>query len=165
MGAILYKDKVYGGGGGGGGGGSTVTITPTLSTGTKIADFEIDGTAGELYAPQGGGGGINYSTQEQVIGTWIDGTPVYQITYVYSSGINFVNATAATLPQTGLPTGWLDSIRFFLDCFASREQSSTRGTGAFPMGAWRDGSTLKVYAAQSWNGMTHFTFRYVKTTD
>lgn len=54
MGAILYQDKVYGAGGGGG---STVTITPTLSSGTKIADFEIDGTEGELYAPQGGGGG------------------------------------------------------------------------------------------------------------
>jgi hypothetical protein len=38
-----------------GGGGSNVTITPTLSTGTKIADFEIDGQTGELYAPTGGG--------------------------------------------------------------------------------------------------------------
>lgn len=55
MSAILYKDKVYGAGGGSGGG-STVTITPTLSTGTKIADFSIDGQNGELYAPQGGGG-------------------------------------------------------------------------------------------------------------
>jgi len=54
MGAILYRDKVYGAGGAGGG--STVTITPTLSSGTKIADFEIDGEPGELYAPQGGGG-------------------------------------------------------------------------------------------------------------
>lgn len=41
---------------GGGGGGSTVSITPTLQSGTKIADFEIDGDAGELYAPAGGGG-------------------------------------------------------------------------------------------------------------
>lgn len=49
---------------GGGGGGSTVTITPTLSTGTKIADFSIDGISGELYAPQGGGGG---SVNEKVI--------------------------------------------------------------------------------------------------
>lgn len=55
MSAILYRDKVYGAGGSGGGG-STVTITPTLSSGTKIADFEIDGDSGELYAPQGGGG-------------------------------------------------------------------------------------------------------------
>lgn len=44
---------------GGGSGGSTVTITPTLSTGTKIADFEIDGESGELYAPTGGGGSAN----------------------------------------------------------------------------------------------------------
>ena len=40
---------------GGGGGGSTVSITPTLQSGTKIADYTIDGNAGELYAPSGGG--------------------------------------------------------------------------------------------------------------
>ena len=48
---------------GGGGGGSAVSITPTLSTGTKIADFEIDGVPGELYAPTGGGGGGGGSSQ------------------------------------------------------------------------------------------------------
>lgn len=37
-------------------GGSTVTITPSLSTGTKVADYEIDGISGELYAPAGGSG-------------------------------------------------------------------------------------------------------------
>ena len=40
----------------GGGGGSTVTITPTLATGTKIADYSIDGVSDSLYAPTGGGG-------------------------------------------------------------------------------------------------------------
>lgn len=39
------------------GGGSDVEITPTLQSGTKIADFEIDGVSGALYAPNGGGGG------------------------------------------------------------------------------------------------------------
>lgn len=39
--------------GGGGGGGSDVTITPTLTSGTKIADYSIDGEPGELYAPTG----------------------------------------------------------------------------------------------------------------
>lgn len=38
-----------------GGSGSTVSITPTLSSGTKIADYDIDGNSGELYAPTGGG--------------------------------------------------------------------------------------------------------------
>lgn len=42
---------------GGGAGGSEVTITPTITTGTKIADYSIDGESGELYAPNGGGGG------------------------------------------------------------------------------------------------------------
>lgn len=46
----------------GGGSGSTVEITPTLSSGTKIADFEIDGVAGELYAPTGGGAIIDDTT-------------------------------------------------------------------------------------------------------
>lgn len=40
----------------GGGGGSVVSITPTLSSGTKIADYSINGVSGELYAPSGGGG-------------------------------------------------------------------------------------------------------------
>ena len=37
--------------GGGGGGGSEVTITPTLQSGTKIADYSIDEESGSLYAP------------------------------------------------------------------------------------------------------------------
>ncbi len=41
----------------GSGSGSTVSINPTLSSGTKIADFSINGNTGELYAPSGGGGG------------------------------------------------------------------------------------------------------------
>lgn len=40
----------------GGGGGSTVSITPTLATGIKIAEYEIDGVGGDIYAPNGGGG-------------------------------------------------------------------------------------------------------------
>ena len=46
----------------GGGGGSTVTITPTLSSGTKIADYSIDGVSNSLYAPSGGGGGSTFET-------------------------------------------------------------------------------------------------------
>lgn len=36
---------------GGGGGGDTVTITPTLSSGEKVADYSINGTSGELFSP------------------------------------------------------------------------------------------------------------------
>lgn len=44
---IKYMDETYGLSGGG----SSVSITPSLSSGTKVADYAIDGISGELYAP------------------------------------------------------------------------------------------------------------------
>lgn len=38
-----------------GGGGDTVTWTQLVSTGTKIAEIDINGTTTDVYAPQGGG--------------------------------------------------------------------------------------------------------------
>ena len=38
-----------------GGSGSTVTVTQTLSSGTKIAEIDVDGTTTNLFAPSGGG--------------------------------------------------------------------------------------------------------------
>lgn len=61
--------------------GSDVEITPTLTTGTKIADYEIDGVAGELYAPEGGGGGSTVeidptlSTGTKIADFEVDGEP------------------------------------------------------------------------------------------
>ena len=59
---IVVNGTEYGNTSGGGGSGSTVSITPTLSSGTKIADYEIDGVSGSLYAPSGGGGSEYYLT-------------------------------------------------------------------------------------------------------
>lgn len=39
------------------GGVGSVTVTPVISTGTKIATVDVDGTTTDLYAPAGGGGG------------------------------------------------------------------------------------------------------------
>lgn len=53
-GSINFDGTLSGSIAGGGGGGSEVTITPVITEGTKIADYSIDGTAGELYAPEAG---------------------------------------------------------------------------------------------------------------
>lgn len=68
------------------GGGSNVTVTPITTTGTNIANISVDGTTYNLFAPTSGGGsgGHNYSTTEQVVGTWIDGSVLYEKTYTYS---------------------------------------------------------------------------------
>ena len=37
---------------------------------------------------QGGSGGHNYSTTEQVVGTWINGKPLYEKTIDYGNNVN-----------------------------------------------------------------------------
>lgn len=51
QGSINFDGTLSGSIAGGGGGGSEVTITPVLTSGTKIADYSIDENTGSLYAP------------------------------------------------------------------------------------------------------------------
>lgn len=66
---------------GGGGGGSDVEITPTLQSGTKIADFEIDGVSGALYAPSGGGGASSQGVyiDKLIFDTYVAGDGTYAL--------------------------------------------------------------------------------------
>ena len=52
LGADQYEWREPTGGGGGGGGGSSVYVTPILTTGTKIAEIEVDGVTSDIYAPE-----------------------------------------------------------------------------------------------------------------
>lgn len=55
-------------------GGSTVVVTPILTTGTKIAEIDVDGETSSLYAPAGGGGGLpEGGTAGQVLEKYGDG--------------------------------------------------------------------------------------------
>lgn len=69
---------------------------------TKLSDnknyFIKDANPG---GGSGGGGGNNniYSTEEQIIGTWIDGKPIYRI--VSNKPINFMQATTDTQELIG----------------------------------------------------------------
>ena len=54
QGSINFDGTLSGSIAGGGGGGSEVTITPVLTSGTKIADYSIDGQNDSLYAPDAG---------------------------------------------------------------------------------------------------------------
>lgn len=59
----------------------SVSVTPLLTEGEHIADIDIDDNTFEIYAPQGGGSGsIEYSTDEKIIGKWIDNKPLYSKT-------------------------------------------------------------------------------------
>lgn len=49
-------------------GGAEVSITPTLESGVKVADFEIDGESGAIYTPSEVAG--IYSSTETLVGTY-----------------------------------------------------------------------------------------------
>ena len=83
-------------------GGSTVTITPTLESGVKIADYVIDETSGSIYAPQNI---HSYSTVEHIVGTWIDGTtPVYECVVYTETQTELSNSDWTSIPWENEPT-------------------------------------------------------------
>lgn len=146
----------------GGGGGSTVTITPTLSSGTKIADYSIDGVSGSLYAPSGGGGGGShtYSTTEQIVGTWIDGRSIFEKVFYIENGINISNSWSA-LPSS--ITSELSNVSVFINGFATRETSGSVYTGCVPLNIWyRTGTEVVVNTSETFNNMKYICLQYVK---
>lgn len=72
-----------------GSGGSSVEWKQITTSGTKIAEVTIDGNKTYVYAPTSSGGGgsssHNYSTEEQIVGTWIDGKPIYEKTLIFEN--------------------------------------------------------------------------------
>ena len=65
--------------------GSDVEVTQVQSSGTKIASIAVGEESTDIYAPSAA---HNYSTTEQIVGKWIDGTTnVYEKTFIKDSDI------------------------------------------------------------------------------
>jgi len=133
------------------------------------------------YLGKGGSGGINYSTDEQIIGTWIDGKPIYQKT------VKFENQTLAYDKQYTLA----ENVDFLVDnVFAPVMVESNSNTykqprnipylGTLNSNYYIDGyfvdllTTNNVLKYQFQLGTNqadnkkydlYFTIRYTKTTD
>lgn len=143
---------------GGGGGGSAVSITPTLQSGTKIADFEIDGVSGALYAPSGGGGGSSeiYDDTEQVVGTYF-GDTLYRKTF------------KGTTPSTQMFLGL--TIKEFVKAMGYIKKDNYkfvfpyRDTGDYINMAVTPTNDIRVtYTSYFNNGEYNFTIEYTKPT-
>jgi len=95
---------------GGGGGGSIVTWTQIQSSGTKIAEIDIDGSTQDVFAPTGGGGTLswgnitgtlsNQSDLQSALDGKADSADVTAIEQVIPSGASTSNklATASDIP-------------------------------------------------------------------
>ena len=80
--AVLIMDEVAAGGGGGGG--TTVIANPAGSATDTLNKLQVGSTIYDV--PSGGGSsGHEFSNTEHVIGKWLDGSNVYERTYVFTS--------------------------------------------------------------------------------
>ena len=117
----------------------------------------------------GGGGTHTYSTTEQVVGTWINGKPVYEITMTGTSPSS-INVSDNTLDITSLNIENLINLESFITYENSNvlENVTFRGSGSY--GDWLRLSGSEYYIAVNVTNSTYISkpytaiLRYTKNT-
>lgn len=112
-------------------------------------------------------GGISYSTAEQVVGTWIDGKPLYQKTWQLAESAT-VSSNGGVLPSE--VSDYLVSVgAFVIKGLAHRITTSyvtviNGGMASIPIIVWA-GENTPYYAmsTDTWGDVTVITLQYTKT--
>ena len=106
------------------------------------------------------GSDTDYSTEEKIVGTWIDGSPVYQRTL--DLGDNYAITTADKTIGTYSYIKQLINAVYIVTASASNLYASTVTS------AYMEGNTLHTLATQQWGGATnryiYLNIQYTKTT-
>ena len=116
---------------------------------------------GGLNYSGGSNNGINYSTAEQVVGTWIDGKPLYQKTFSFTLTQNN-RSSYGEYPHNiaNVDTIFATDVSGILN--KPRPFTGTAGT----IGAWANATSIVVETGQDRHTYTAVvTLRYTKTTD
>lgn len=141
---------------GGSGSGNSVAWTQVVTSGIKIAEVTIDGSKTDVYAPNSSGGGSslhNYSTEEQIVGTWINGKPIYEKTFVISD-FSFSQSKDFT-------DDLFTEIEFIL---GAEMYDTTSTTVRFVHVDVRkmNSNTIRLYNKDNWDSIDAYTLRYTK---
>ncbi len=152
--------------GGGGSGGHTIidpigqnmpSRTGLQFIGASVTDDSVNDKT-VVTITGGGGGSVNYSTTEQVIGAWVNGKPLYQISYPMTINISGgQTATIATLVDCEdivYFDGWIKESNIFYGLNDRTTRLTVNASGQ-----------LQFNSTSSWNGSGYVTIRYTKTTD
>ena len=94
----------------------------------------------------------NYSTDEQIVGTWIDGSTVYEKTFIFSE-ISIPKETWTTVA---------DVSTLNIDRLVSVFGNGSGASQVASVNAFNDNGNLKVFLSFAW-GMTSITIRYTKS--
>lgn len=106
----------------------------------------------------GGGGSAlhNYSTEEKVVGTWIDGRKIYEKTWKID------NTTATS--NWDVTNADFENIAFVVD--ATIYDTDSESTRYVSVKTRKLSSTsIRFYTGDSWASIDAYTIQYVKTTD
>ena len=109
-----------------------------------------------------GGSSASYSTTEQAVGTWIDGSSVYQKTYAF---INISLSSSWTDESLNIDWAhiWIESGHMIVGTdtfpFPYPQEAGSYLTAAFDKSA----GTISIKSAKSRTGDLYVTVRYVKT--
>ncbi len=122
---------------------ATVTIRYTKTT-------DVAGSG--QWTPQGVPA-HHYSEDEHIVGTWVDGSTVYEKTYIFSS---------ITIPKETWTTV-ADVSTLNIDRLVSVFGNGSGASQVASVNAFNDNGNLKVFLSFAW-GMTSITIRYTKTS-
>lgn len=145
-----------------GAGGSVVSADQVVTSGTEIGGVTVDGVRTAFFAPS-----IKhtYSATEQIVGTWIDGKPIYEKTITENFTSNTGSVSLASY-----------SIDKLIEVKARGIQPSSNNIvfmsyygGESDYARWYyrpSDSTLQVRFGSSYGkGEYYITLQYTKTTD
>lgn len=132
---------------------------------TKTTDAAGSGT----WTPQGVPA-HHYSTDEQVVGTWIDGSTLYEKTFYSDTIISYDSASAVTLNDT-IPSNIevVDIQAYFRGKSSGGNQIYQSDSGKW-FNYYYEAYDNKIYASQIFtsagvtNCKTYFTIRYTKSS-
>ena len=156
---------------GGGGGGTTVIANPAGTATDTLNKLQVGSI---IYnVPSGGSGSHIYSTSEHVVGQWIDGKPVYEITYYIQN------------PVSGGNYPIISNIKEVIDIHGTWQRKGTGYDWFYQLNATNEGSamgtqyeviarprlnndSLYVYVGSAYSSdckLIILTMQYTKTTD
>ena len=103
----------------------------------------------------GGGSEHNYSTTEQAVGTWIDGSTIYEKTFILPSQVTTVANSWSTI--TGLTLSGNENIIVSTEVYLANDKSCKVGFGKNDNGIFKYFDTIALLIDQ-------VTIRYTKSS-
>lgn len=163
---VLVMDEISSGGGGGG---TTVIANPAGAATDTLNKLQVGATIYDV--PSGGGSsGHTYSETEHIVGTWIDGSTIYEITFK-KTGLNRVTGSTILIPHSEFPAG-IDKIlslnATYIDSSGAAWTQNTYLSAANIIQTWLAGSGPDIYRWTQWgsaptNATAYVTIQYTKT--